>query len=121
MPQSKNGPKRGKPTLRVVEFIRKNQKKRGPGFTQEEVQYFRDLHEIVDAIYAEASEQYEWSWNQLAVHSGLAYETVVRLGERETKYPRFYTVQRLAAAVGWKLKVTEVQKAQKGKSKIKVA
>lgn len=95
----KPGPKMGKPKLRVVGS---GEPKR-PDLPPNEREYFADLHKIVDDIYTEAADEFKWTWNQLAAHSNLSYATVANLGDRVTKYPRFSTIHKLAAAVGWKL------------------
>ncbi len=107
---SKNSrPKNGKPKLTVV-FDDKP--------SSQEREYIRSLHRIIDEIYTEAAEKFDWTWNQLAVNAGLAYETVARLGDRSTRFPRYYTVHKLAKAVGWNLVATTVKNQ---KSKVKIA
>lgn len=78
-----------------------------------ERQYFRDLHKIIDEIFAEAASQFDWTWSKLALNAGLSYQTVANLGERNTKWPRFLTVYRLAKAVGWELAVQQPKKARR--------
>lgn len=97
-----NSPKRGKPTLKVVYGG-----SQATALTSEEREYFRTLHKVIDAIYSEAANQYDLTWKQLAEHANLSYETVRKLGDRETHYPRFFTIIKLAKVVGWKLVLTE--------------
>ena len=78
--------------------------------TAAEVQYFKELHAIIDKVFSVAADEFEWTWSQLAIHAGLAWETVARLGDRETKWPRFSTVWRLCKAVGWDLQPIEQPK-----------
>jgi len=98
--------KKGKPKFKIVGGTAT----RHSDFTPEERRYFADLHKILDEIFEKASKEYNWSWNQLAAHSNLGYQTVANLGDRVTHYPRFYTVFKLAASVGWKLSLAEGQK-----------
>ena len=110
----KNGaPKMGKPPhLRVVGFPDERGKRQKPSeFGPAERAYFRELHRLVDLIYDEAAE-YQWTWNQLAEEAGLAYQTVERLGDRKTRWPRFSTVWRLAKAVGFDLAIKNTPKAK---------
>ena len=111
-------PKIGKPKLKLrVIGVTENGKTRNKPigeFPIEERQYFRDLHKIIDEIFAEAANQNEWTWSQLASHAGLAYQTVANLGDRATKWPRFMTIYRLAKSVGWELVVRETKTVRKG-------
>jgi hypothetical protein len=75
-----------------------------------ERQYYRDLHRIIDDVFAAAAESFDWSWVQLASNAGLAYQTVACLGNRQTKWPRFLTIYRLAKAVGWEIVLKEEEK-----------
>jgi hypothetical protein len=100
------GPRIGKPPRLVV--VRLNvqgevQEKRLSQLTKDEREYFQSLHAVIDQIYQEAAEVHHWTWSDLAVMSGLNYATIVKLGERETRWPRFQTIYRLAKAVGWEL------------------
>lgn len=113
--------KKGKPKLklRVINYVvnGKNKKKAFGDLSAEERQYFRDLNKVVDEIFAEAASQFEWTWNQLAENSGLSCQTVMNLGDRKTKYPRFMTIYRLAKAIGWELVVQNVKPARKNMKK----
>lgn len=106
----------GKPKLRVVGGEATPE---APS-TPQEVEYFKQLHKIIDEIFECAADQFKWTWSQLAVHADLGYGTVSNLGERITKYPRFSTVYKLAHAVGWEL-VTHETKKKAGPAKMKVA
>lgn len=112
-----NQPKRGKPKLklRVIGVTVNGKMKEKPigELTVQERQYFQHLHRIVDEIFSEAATSYDWTWAQLAIHAGLAYQTVSNLGERTTKYPMFRTVYRLAKAVGWELVVQQPKATKK--------
>jgi DNA-binding phage protein len=107
----------GKPKLklRVINVTEDGKPREKPisELSQSERQYFRDLHKIIDEIFAEAANSNEWSWSQLASHAGLAYQTVANLGDRATKWPRFLTIYRLAKAVGWELVVRQTKVVRK--------
>lgn len=100
----KSRPKIGKPKLRVVypDDTKKQE------FTPADREYIRQLHTLIDKVYAEAANTFEWTWSQLAIHAGLTYATVANLGDRQTKWPRFSTVWRLCRAVGWDLQITKL-------------
>jgi hypothetical protein len=71
---------------------------------------FRELHQVIDAIYDEA-DALGYSWQDMADRAGIHYMTVRALARYDTMYPRANTVFLLARAVG--LKITLVVK--KGK------
>jgi hypothetical protein len=119
-PKAPNSPKRGakigKPKLRVVHV-------QGPALsepTPQDTAYFAALHKLIDAIYEEAADTYGYTWAQLAVHANLSYLTVANLGDRETKYPRFQTVYKLAKAVGWSLVIGADKKRRAAPARLKV-
>lgn len=108
-------PKNGKPpVLRVVGWTDPAKKKKPKAlkeFVPAERAYFRELHAIVDEVYAMSDTDCGWTWSQLADHAGLAYQTVANLGDRKTLRPQFRTVWRLCKAVGMDL----VLKKSKGR------
>lgn len=61
--------------------------------------YLSSLDALVDAMFDRAY-TYHWSWSDIAKRSGLAYETVRKLGERRTRLPQFRTVELLARCLG---------------------
>lgn len=63
---------------------------------------FKELHKLIDRIYAEAYDR-DWSWEQLAAAAGVGVGTVYNLGNEITQYPRLQTVFCLARAVGLEL------------------
>jgi hypothetical protein len=77
--------------------------------------YIQRLDEIIDELFSAATYQCDWTWNQFAAESGLAYSTVCRLGERTTRVPHLRTIFRMANAVGMDVKVLKrklrIQKA----------
>lgn len=77
--------------------------------TPVEKQYFTDLHSLVDDIYTRACDIYDMSWTGLASAAGLAYGTVASLGNRETRFPRFMTIYKLAVAVGLQIRLHEIK------------
>lgn len=105
--------KNGKPpVLRVVGFKDEKHKPKKLGdFAPAERAYLREMHAIVDQVYAMADAEYGWTWSQLADHAGLAYQTVANLGDRKTVRPQFRTVWRLCKSVGMDL----VLKKSKGR------
>lgn len=74
----------------------------------EERAYFVKLHQIIDEIYSKAT-TFEWTWQKLSEQSDLGYRTVLDLGNRVTKYPRFQTIYKLAKSVGLNLSITNGQ------------
>jgi len=60
--------------------------------------YFEQLDQLLDQLFEVATNK-GWSWSHLAGEAGLAYQTIVNLGERWTKRPQFRTVLLLARAV----------------------
>jgi len=62
--------------------------------------YERALDALVDEIYQTALDDHDWTWGDLASHAGLAYSTIVKLGERTTRLPQLRTIYHLAKAVG---------------------
>lgn len=109
--------KKSKPKLRVVGAA-----PAVPAPAPSEQEYFRSLHHALDLIFEEAANTYQWTWEQLASHANVCYLTVYNLGERQTRYPRYHTVYKLAKAVGWKL-IVQAEKVEKksAKSEPKVA
>jgi hypothetical protein len=69
------------------------------------VKDIRQLHRLINEVYESAGDR-GWSWPQLATASGLSYETVRRLGNYQTMYPRIQTVVMLAEAVGYEVAIT---------------
>jgi hypothetical protein len=68
--------------------------------------YFDELDRILDELFEIATDK-GWSWTNLASEAGLAYQTVINLGERWTKRPQFRTVLLLARAVDYQILVEE--------------
>lgn len=101
-------PRQGKPQLKIVgvasmKVMLKGRKLKADTLTDDDLQYFKDLHQIVDDVFEAASEIYGMTWSQLASAAGLSPATVTNLGNRQTLYPRFMTVYKLCHAVGWEL------------------
>lgn len=122
MATAQKHPRIGKPArLRVIGINEggKFKNKKLSDFSPSERQYFVDLHKFIDRIYTAAASEYEWTWGQLAGKAGLAYATVANLGDRQTKYPRYSTVYRLAKAIGWNLALEEtIRTKAKGKRRV---
>lgn len=117
-PPQRRKPKMGKPTFRIVPA---DDGPKAPEFAPQERDYFASLHQMIDLIFEEAANSYQYTWSQLASHADLSYHTVEKLGDRVTKYPRFQTVFKLAKAVGWTLIPHAEKKGRKaGAAKLKV-
>lgn len=71
-------------------------------------EYARELNNLVDEIFNEAYDSFNWSWGELANAAGLSMATVYRIGNRETQLPSHRTIFRLAKAVGMKLRLVAV-------------
>ncbi len=109
-PEKRRKPKAGKPPkLRVVGM----DETKVSDYPPADALYFRELHQIIDAVFSEAYEHYQWNWEQLAANSGLAYATVANLGERRTRWPQLRTVWRLCKAVNWDLITQEQPKGKR--------
>jgi len=113
----KQGKMTPRPKFRVVSD---DELKEPPQLSSAERAYYRQLHRIIDDIYTRASSEYDMTWSRLADTAGLAYQTVAKLGDRETKFPRHMTIFKLARAVGMNLELQELPK-QTTKSKMAVA
>ena len=61
--------------------------------------YERFLTMMTDQIFEEAVNRFDWTWDELADHAGVARSTVYRLGTRFTRYPQLRTFFLLAKAV----------------------
>lgn len=67
--------------------------------------YERELNRLVDEIYEEACNVRGWKWQKLADKAGLSYQTIRRLGNRETRLPQLRTVILLVKAVGMSIQL----------------
>ena len=106
----KSGKMTPRPKFRVV-----SDNANPPELTSTERAYYRQLHRIIDDIYTRAANEYNMTWGQLASNAGLAYQTVAKLGDRETKYPRHMTIYKLATAVNMELELKELPPPQKAR------
>ena len=107
-------PRIGKPKLRVTHGKKEV-------ISAVERTYFRELHKIIDGVFKESADSFDWTWNQLAENAGLGYSTVAKLGDRQTRWPRFSTIWRLAKAVGWDLAIQQPKTHRKALVLHKVA
>lgn len=101
--KEKKQAKKGKPLDRQM------QKRREALFSS----YWTALHNLVDQIFEVATNEYDLSWNQLAIKADVAYGAVQGLGERITQRPQIYTIYRLALAVGMDLELKKIEKKHK--------
>lgn len=112
-PTRNDGPKMGKPPkLRVIPAPPVG-RANAPKWSKAERAYFAALHAIVDEVYTEAADTYDWTWSQLATNAELCHATVAKLGDRETKWPRFSTIYKLCQAVGIDLQLVKKKKQRK--------
>jgi len=75
--------------------------------------YFKQLNSLLDSIFHIATHDHHWTWGKLAGEAGISPETVIKLGDRITKFPHLRTVMRLAEAVGMNVKLIPVVGAAK--------
>jgi TolA-binding protein len=115
--QEKRHTKEEKPKFRVIPA---DDSPNPHELSPSEKAYFSSLHHILDEIYDVASKEFKWTWEQLANRANLAYVTVYNLGERQTRFPRYQTVYKLAKAVGWNL-IAQAEKKPKKATHPKVA
>lgn len=108
---SKKKPLQGKSSVKKMEGIME--------YDIEDRNFLRYLHKVIDEIFLESSDAYDWTWNQLASRANLSYQTVQKLGMRETRWPHFKTIYKLAKAVGWHLELAPT-KNKKGKTQLRV-
>jgi hypothetical protein len=114
MAEKKNGvKKKGSPHLRVVSGGKRNVQ-----LATIEKAYAKKLCALVDEIYERACDVLDWDWDDLAKAAQLSYMTVERLGNRITEWPRFYTVFKLAMAVGMEVKLQQMEAAHRADLKI---
>lgn len=83
-------------------------------------QYFAVLHAFVDEVFERACDDYDWSWGQFAEHAQLSPNTIANLGNRITQFPRYFTVFKMARAVGMDLKLQELP-ISKSHTKLRIA
>lgn len=95
-------------TLRVIKLCDVYERQLPKGDIDAEKYYFDELDRILDDLFEVATDK-GWSWTQLASEAGLAYQTVVNLGERWTKRPQFRTVLLIARAVDHQILAEERQ------------
>jgi hypothetical protein len=100
------------PKLRVIPAP-PTERVNAPKWSRAEREYFAELHRIVDEVFSEAADTYDWTWSKLATHAELCYATVAKLGDRETKWPRYSTIYKLCKAVGIDLVLVKQKKQRK--------
>jgi hypothetical protein len=82
----------------------KGKEKKKRRLTKLEREFTQRWHAITDNIFDAAVEI--WGddsnnvWRDLAKAANVSYETVRRLGDRETRFPHLFTIDKLAQAVG---------------------
>jgi hypothetical protein len=93
-----------KPRLQVVRGG-----KRTVRLSTVERQYFASLHRFIDEVFEAATNEFDWSWSEFATAAQLCDATVSNLGNRQTHYPRYFTIYKLAKAVGRELKLEKLK------------
>lgn len=88
----------------------KRQKRKLKGKPNDDI-YLPGLKALVDRLFQEAF-NLKMDWYEMAKRSGLSDTTIHKLGNEETKYPQFRTVQLLAYAVGGHVSFQQGKKAK---------
>jgi len=85
-------------TIKFIDFYERQIEKKDRNKHQF---YYDQLDKILDELFEAATDEFGMqAWAELSERSGLAYATVVNLGERWTKRPQYRTVLLIAKAVG---------------------
>lgn len=71
--------------------------------------WFKIQERILDDIFDIANDIHGWSICQFSSHSGLAWSTIERIRNKDTKYPQFRTIILLARSVGMNVSVVTKQ------------
>ncbi len=103
--QKNTRPLRGKPTLKNIDGQ--------SAYDKDDRAFFRTLHGLIDLLFSEALTLHGLTWGQLAVKSDLAYQTVLNLGNRVTRWPQFKTIYKIARAVGYEIELSATGKQAK--------
>ena len=90
-------------------------RKEAKQYKESDVEYFNQLEKLVNQIIDKAVLVNKWSFKTLAAKADISHKTVENLGNFQTKFPQFRTVQKLATAIGWDIKF-----AKHAKSKFRV-
>lgn len=84
----------------------KTKQKRTPDFP---LYYQRCLEDTLRAIQSELAD-FDWHYDILAKHARLSPQTVYRFANRQTKYPRYMTIVKMANALGIKISFSSKKK-----------
>ena len=94
-------PRKKKTTARSKEKAKEVKKRR---LTKKEREFCQRWHAATDDIFEAAVEIWgdmsDNCWRDLARAADVSYETVRRLGDRVTRFPHLFTIDKLAQAVG---------------------
>lgn len=101
----KNKKKKLKPTLKT--FMLKTD--------STEKAYYKYLDNLLDQFYDESFER-GWTWKDLASNSNLSYGTIFAIGHHYVRYPRLFTIYKIAKALGYELSVQRVVSLKKRKA-----
>ncbi len=88
-------------TVKLRDYVVAREKK----IARKDPGYYKELDSILDQLFEDAAKK-RWTWQRLAAESKLSYSTVLNLGNRVTRFPRFKTVLCIARALGQTLKLT---------------
>lgn len=77
--------------------------------------YYKYLDNLLDQFYVESYER-GWSWKDLASKSNLSYSTIFAIGHRYVRYPRLFTIYKIAKSLGYELAVQRVVSLKKKKA-----
>jgi len=84
-------------------MIRKKSKRQIKDEKEELLQvYFKSLDALVDRLFQIAFDK-KYTWAEMASISGIGAATISKLGNRETRFPQYRTVELLAHALGGKI------------------
>jgi hypothetical protein len=77
--------------------------------TKIEREFAKRWHALTDEIFEAAAsiwgKETDNVWRTLASAADLSYETVRRLGDRETRFPHLFTIDKMAHAIGGEIVV----------------
>jgi len=90
--------------MKAKHFITRKEAK---DFKESDIEYFKQLEVLVNQIIDKAVLVNKWSFKTLANKADLSPKTVDNLGNFQTKFPQFRTVQKLATAIGWNIKFSK--------------
>jgi predicted transcriptional regulator len=88
---------------------KRKQKTKRTRFRREEGTYVQHLDRLIDDLFQRACDR-GMTWSEFAREAGVEYSTVKKLGMRQTGYPQYRSLHRLAQSVGGRLHFSEGMK-----------